>query len=158
MGVTFDDKLLFNKHVNNIICGTTSRTHALKKLAAKSAFSKPTMVVRLHEALVNSIFKYGAVAYAGMSDAMWERIRKCHARCVKSYVGLSNFTSYELVCDTLGIKQIKDEICDFARKRITNMIQFSPLGKTLVKRSSTPSIIYKTPSETLISDATLAQL
>ena len=158
LGVTFDDKLLFNKHVDNIIGGTTTRTHALRKLAAKSTFSNPTTVMRLHEALVNSIFKYGAVAYAGMSDAMWERIKKNHARCVKSYVGLSNFVSYDLVCDTLGIRQIKDEICNFARKRITSMIQFSPLGKNLLKRSDSRSVIYKTPSEVLISDDTLAQL
>ena len=155
LGVTYDDKLLFNKHVDKIIGGTMTRIHALKKLAAKSTFSKPTMVLRLHEALVNSIFKYGAVAYAGMSNAIWERIRKCHARCVKAYVGMPNFVSYGLICDSLGVKQIREEICDFARERIISMILFSPLGKKLIKRSDAVSIIYKTPSETLMNGATL---
>ena len=152
LGVTFDDKLLFKKHVSNIIGGTTTRVHALKKLSAKSTFSNPMEVMRLHEALVNSVFKYGSIAYAGMSNAMWDRIKTCHSRCVKAYVGIHNYVSYELVCDTLGIRQIRDEICSFAKKRIINMIRFSPLGTSLIKRGDVQSAIYKTPSEVLISD------
>ena len=99
--------------------------------------------------------KYGSVAYSGMSAAMWDRIRVCHAKCVKAYVGLPKYVSYELICDTLGIRQIKDEICHFAKKRIINMLSFSPLGRNLIKRSERQSIIYRTPSEAVISDLDL---
>ena len=152
LGVTFDDKLLWGKHINNIIGGTSSRIQALKKLSAKSTFKNPTNILRLHESLVNSILKYGSIAYAGMSEAMWERVKTCHARCVKAYVGLPNYVSYELVCDTLGIKQIKDEIFQFAMKRIISMISFSPLKEKLIKRSSRQSAIYRTPSEAILND------
>ena len=152
LGVMFDDKLNWRKHVEGIIGGVTARIHALKRLSAKSTFSNPKRIMQLHEALVNSVFKYGSVAYAGMSDAMWDRLQKCHAGCVKAYVGMPNYVSYSLVCDTLGVKKIKEEILDFARKRIIAMINFSPLSGSLIKRCDISSQIYKSASEAAISN------
>ena len=44
------------------------------------------------------------------------------------------------------------EICEFARKRIINMISFSPLKEKLIKRSNRQSAIYRTPSEAILND------
>ena len=161
LGVTFDEKLTWKKHINTIVNGITSRTHALKRLSAKSACENPTRVIRLHEALVHSVWKYGSIAYASMGEAMWERMRRCHAHCVKAYAGVPNFVSYELVCDTLGVRRIKDEICQFAKKRLVNMIRFSPLGGDLIKRgnpSTTVSSIYRCPSDVLLNDSDMSEL
>ena len=158
LGVTYDSRLTWKKHISNIVNGVTSRTHALKRLAAKSAHENPRWITKLHEALINSVWKYGSVAYCSMSNAMWEKLRKCHAHCVKAYTGVPNYTSYSLVCDTLGVKEIRDEICSFAKKRLISMIRFSPLGQTIIKRDTSTPTIYKSVSDVLLEDVDLQLL
>ena len=98
------------------------RIGALKSLSAKSIWRHPEWVLKLHDAVANSIWKYGSIAFAAMGEHLWDKLKKTHARCVKFYCGAPSFAGYETVCNHASIKTIKDELRDHAKKRITAMI------------------------------------
>ena len=153
LGVKFDDKLDWKVHISEMIASATPRINALKRLAAKSLWRNPEWILKLHEATVNSIWKYGSVAYATMGANLWDTIIKCHSRALKAYCGVPNFISYNLLCDRIGVKDIKEEMLSFAKKRLNAIVAFSPFGPALVsKRRDNVMGIYKSVTETLMTD------
>ena len=153
LGVKFDDKLDWKVHINEIIGRSTPRINALKKLAAKSLWRRPEWVVKLHESVVSSIWRYGSIAYANMGEHLWEKLVRCHSRSIKSYCGVPNFVNYNAVCDQMGVKQIKDDLLSFGKKRLLSIIAFSPLGKKLIENRRQNVVgLYKSPTEVLIDD------
>ena len=153
LGVKFDDKLSWTSQVDEMLGAAMPRINALKSLAAKSIWQHTDWILKVHNAVVNSIWKYGAPAFSSMGPHLWDKITKSHARAVRSYAGVPNFVNYETICDHLGINSIKDEIISFARKRIKNIISFSPFGRELLNaRRSTVHGIYKSVTEVVISN------
>ena len=153
LGVKFDDKLDWKVHINEIIGRSTPRINALKKLAAKSLWRRPEWVVKLHESVVSSIWRYGSIAYANMGEHLWEKLVRCHSRSIKSYCGVPDFVNYNAVCDQMGVKQIKDDLLSFGKKRLLSIIAFSPLGKKLIENRRQNVVgLYKSPTEVLIDD------
>ena len=157
LGVTFDDKLSWKPHIDNILGGTLKRSAALKKLSAQSVWRHPEWILKLHECVINSVWKYGALAYAAMGRHLWDKIRTQHSRSVKGYAGVPSYTSYSLLCDQLGIKEIEEELKTFAKKRIAAILAFSPFGKDIVSKWRDPSTTYKSPVG-LLFEKTEAQL
>ena len=136
-----------------MINGATPRINAIKWLAAKSIWRNPQWIMSIHNAVVNSIWQFGAVAYATAGTNVWNKIIQCHSRCVKAYCGLPNYVSYERVCNALSIKDIQSELLAFGKKRLCAMAAFSPFGpEILANRRQGATGIYKSPSEVLISD------
>ena len=153
LGVKFDDRLEWKNHINEMIGCATPRINAIKRIAAKSIWRNPERILRLHESVVNSIWKFGALTYATAGVKLWESITKCHARCIKAYCGLPNFVGYNTLCEQLGIKPIKEELIDFGKKRLTAIIAFSPFGPNILNsRRTNITGIYKSPSEILLDD------
>ena len=153
LGVKFDDRLEWKAHIDEMVNGVTPRINAIKRLAAKSIWRNPQWILSIHNAVVNSIWQFGVVAYATAGTGMWNKIIKCHSRCVKAYCGLPNYVSYERVCDALGIRDIKNDLLAFGKKRLCATAAFSPFGHTiLANRRRDVTGIYKSPSEVLIND------
>ena len=153
LGVNLDDRLEWSQHFKEMLGSATPRINALKRLAAKSVWQRPEWILKLHDAVVNSIWKYAAIVTCTAKKSLWENIIKCHSRCIKSYCGIPNCVSYERICDVIGIKSIKLELMDFGRKRMRAFIAFSPFGrKILSERRANVTGLYKSPSEILIDD------
>ena len=153
LGVKFDDKLQWTNQVDEMIGAAIPRINALKSLAAKSIWKHPKWILKIHDAVVNSIWKYGAPAFCAMGPHLWDKITRCHARAARSYCGVPSFVSYQTVCDHLGIDPIKEELISFAKKRIKNLIAFSPFGRELINtRRTAVQGIYKSVIESIISD------
>ena len=153
LGVKFDEKLDWKIHVEGMIGRSTPRINALKKMSAKSLWRRPEWFVKLHESVVSSIWRYGSVAYAAMGEHLWGKLISCHARAIKAYCGVPSFVGYGAVCDQIGVKQIKEDLMAFAKKRLLSIIAFSPLGKKLIdERRQNVTGIYKSPTEVLIND------
>ena len=152
LGVKFDEKLLWKQHIQEILGSAMPRTAALKALAAKSIWRRPDWILKLHESIVNSIWKYGSVAFAAMCEEQWSKIQKVHANCVKSYAGVPQYVSYETVRNHLGIHDIKTNILNAAKKRILAITAYSPFGRKLVEDTFIQSANnYKGPIATVIN-------
>merc|ERR1711944_185968 len=97
--------------------------------------------------------KFGVIGYATAGVGIWNTIIKCHSRCVKAYCGLPNYVGYSTVCNALGIKNIKDELLAFGKKRLCAIAAFSPFGpEIMTNRQFDATGIYKSPSEVLLND------
>ena len=159
LGVNLDDRMEWNHHFKQMIGSATPRINALKRLAAKSIWQRPEWILKIHDAVVNSIWKYAAVVTCTVKKSLWDNIVKCHARSIKAYCGVPNSMSYERLCDTIGIKPIKQELMEFGQKRLRAIISFSPFGERILGcRRQNVTGLYKSPSEVLIDDAEATSL
>ena len=135
-----------------MIGAAISRISAVKRIAAQSRWTNLDRITRLHESVVASIWKYGAIAYVGAKEQQWQKLKKLHARCIKSYCGLSNYISYETVCDHLNVKPIMTDLFDFARKRLIAILSFSPLGLGVIQSHTVSnSCFYTSPIDALMT-------
>ena len=153
LGVVFDEKMDWKAHVNGMIGSAIPRINALRRLSAKNIWRNPSWILSLHEAVINSIWKYGCLAFAPMGNHLWDRITSLHASAIKSYCGVPRCTGYLVLCDHIGIRPIKDELLAFAKKRLRSIAAFSPFGPVIIsQRRKQVTGNYKSPSEVLIHD------
>ena len=97
LGVRFDERLAWKQYILEIIGSAMPRVNALKSLAAKSIWRRPDWILKLHEAVVNSVWKYGCIAYSGMGQHLWDRLKRVHSQCIKSYTGVPQYVGYETI-------------------------------------------------------------
>ena len=153
LGIKLDEQLSWKPYCTDILGGAYGRINALKYLSAKSLWRKPEWVVSLHDAVINSIWKYGCLFFVGMDEFLWARFDKLHSKCVKSYAGVPNYVNYGTVCNHLSIRKIRDELGFFAKKRLMAILTFSPFGKEIIDSRVNPEITnYKSATNVLTNE------
>ena len=159
LGAKFDEKLNWKSHVTEMLSKATPRINAIKRIGAKAKWRNIEWLLRLHESVVGSIWKYAAIGYSNMSENLWDSINKVHARCIKSYAGVPNFASYATVTKLLGIKTAKEELLAFGRKRLLDIAAFSPFGPEIIQsRRMNVQGCYKSNTEILLTDAEIISM
>ena len=158
MEFRFDERLAWKQYILEIIGSAMPRVNALKSLAAKSICRRPDWILKLHKAVVNSVWKYGCIAYSGMGQHLWDRLKRIHSQCIKSYTGVPQYVGYETIINHLGLNDIKTELQTFARKRLLAILQFSPLGRAILEKRSETETIYHSPTMTLLTNEEAAAI
>merc|ERR1712074_60868 len=74
LGVNLDDKLEWSQHFKEMIGQAAPRINALKRIAAKSIWRKPEWILKLHKAVVQSIWQYAAIVTCTVKKSLWDSI------------------------------------------------------------------------------------
>ena len=157
LGAKFDDRLDWKEHVTEMLAKSTPRINAVKRIAAKSKWRNIEWLLRLHESVIGSIWRYASIGYSTMGEHLWDKINKVHARCIKAYAGVPNYASYNTVCRLLGLQTAKQDLLSFGRKRLDAIIAFSPFGPEIIgKRRMNAQGPYRSNSEILLNDAEIS--
>ena len=127
LGITFDQKLTFRKHVEIINKEIQGKLHNIYKLKTKNYGPTPKTILHLYKTFIRSKFEYGSIAMITSSDSIifkWEKIQNsiCRyalqiPRCIQinKLRALSNITSIKE-----RVKQLANEHELYPKSKIKN--------------------------------------
>ena len=87
LGVTFDTKLNWTEHVNNISSKTKQNMNVIRMLSNTTFGSDRTTLLKLHDALIASINGYGAIALNNLTKEQEKKLNTVQIRGLKFAIG-----------------------------------------------------------------------
>ena len=108
LGITFDQKLTFRKHVENISKEIQGKLHNIYKLKTKNYGPTPKTILHLYKTFVRSKFEYGNIAMITSSDSIifkWEKIQNNMCRYALQIPRCIQISKLRALCNITSIKE-----------------------------------------------------
>lgn len=142
LGVTFDTKLNWTEHVNNITAKTKLNMNVIRMLSNTTYGSDRNSLLKLHDALIASINGYGSIAFNNLTQEQEKRLNTVQIRGLKYAIGAFITSPNKSVEVEAGVTPVRHQRqiqrMKFSCKVLTNTNH--PLYDSL--RDTTNDIIY----------------
>ena len=119
LGVDFDQRLSFNKHINNICTRANQRINVLRALA-RSGVSSP-VVMKLYKVYILPLMEYGSPAFISTSKSNISKLQKVQNEAIRISLRLPRYISINLLHEYAGIEKIGDKLIDKSKLLLEKM-------------------------------------
>ena len=83
LGVTFDEKLSFDLHIETIVAKCRKRLNLLKALRGKSWGANPDTIMYTYKVYIRPILEYSCVLFAHANHDLLKKIRSIETKAIK---------------------------------------------------------------------------
>jgi hypothetical protein len=87
LGLTFDNRLAWKTHVDEVRANASKRMNLLKCLAGMNWGADQGMLLTVHEMMFLSALKFGIVAYESARDGQLKRLEPVHNKGLRIVIG-----------------------------------------------------------------------
>ncbi|XP_026467845.1 uncharacterized protein LOC113371431 [Ctenocephalides felis] len=87
LGVTFDKKLNFNKHISEILLKCEKGINLLKRVCNTSWGTHPNACLSLYKAIIRPHFDYGCQIYGGLSAGLYKKLSRAQFAAIRTCLG-----------------------------------------------------------------------
>ena len=112
LGVTFDSKLTFQKHFEEILGRWNTRYHRVRLIVNKKWGPSPSTILLVYKQCVRPIFEYGSFSTITMSDMIISKIQR--NKFIRLALRLPKYISVKLLHDSSGLPYVKDRLLSCA--------------------------------------------
>ena len=116
LGKTFDFKVTFKKHFEDILNRCNTRYRRLKLLAKKKWAPSPSTIIQIYEQCVRLIFEYGSLLTITNSDNIISKIQRLQNKFIQLALRLSKYICPKLLHDSTGLPYVNDRLLSCATK------------------------------------------
>ncbi|MEE9605315.1 MAG: reverse transcriptase domain-containing protein [Candidatus Scalindua sp.] len=106
LGVVFDSKLCWNKHIEYIHQKCLKRINILKCVSGTSWGANKQTLVILYKSLIRSVLEYGSVVYDSASPSLLKKLDIVQNRCLRISCGAVSFTKTSCLEVECGIEPL----------------------------------------------------
>ena len=92
LGITFDSKLTFQLHFEDILERCNNRYHRLRLLANKKWGPSPATLIQIYKQCVRPIFEYGSLSTITASDHIISKIQRLQNKFIRLALRLPKYT------------------------------------------------------------------
>ena len=131
IGITFDSKLTFRKHFEDILECCNNRYYCLWLLANKRWGPMPATLIQIYKQCVRPIFEYGSLSTITISDNIISKIQQLQNKFIRLALCLPKYILAKLLHDSTGLPYAKDHLLTCATKSLDRIAQ-SPLVKASI--------------------------
>ena len=131
LGITFDSKLTFQPHFEDILERCNNRYHLLRLLANKKWGPSPATLIQIYKQCVRPIFEYGSLSTITASDHLISKIQWLQNKFIRLALRLPKYILPKLLHDCTGIPYVKDRLLTCATKSLDRIAQ-NPLVEALI--------------------------
>ena len=121
LGITFDSKLTFQPHFEDILECCNNRYHCLRLLANKKCLPSPATVIQIYKQCVRPIFEYGSLSIITASDHIISRIQRLQNKFIRLALRLPKYILPKLLHDSTGLPYVKDRLLTCATKSLARI-------------------------------------
>jgi hypothetical protein len=132
LGVTFDSKLMWRVHIENLVAKVQSRLNLLRAVAALKKEASPNILIKLYNSIDKSIFEYSCIAFINSALNHLEKLQHVQNICLRVVLKLPAYTPISLLHDAAGVPPIKLHLVEFSKKRLKKISEKSALVGELV--------------------------
>ena len=123
LGITFDSKLTFQPHFEDILECCNNSYHRLRLLANKKWGPSPATLIQIYKQCVRSIFEYGSLSTITASDHIISKIQRLQNKFIRLALRLPKYILPKLLHDSTGLPYVKDCLLTCATKSLDRIAQ-----------------------------------
>ena len=118
LGITFDSKLTFQKHFEEILGCCNTRYHLVRFIVNKKWGPSSFTILQIYKQCVRPIFEYGSLSTITTSDTTIIKIQQLQNKFIRLALRLSKYISVKLLHDSSGLPYIKDRLLSCATRTL----------------------------------------
>ena len=123
LGITFDSKLTFQPHFEDILERFNNRYHRLRLLANRKWGPSPATLIQIYKQCVRPIFEYGSLSTITASDHIISKIQRLQNKFIRFALRLPKYILPKLLHDSTGLPYVKDRLLTCATKSLDRIAQ-----------------------------------
>ena len=123
LGVTFDSKLTFEKHFENILDSCNTKYHRLRLLANKKWGPSPSILIQIYKQCVLPIFEDVSISTIITSDYIISKIQRVQNKFIRLALRLPKYICSKLPHDSSDLPYVKDRLLSCASKSLDRIAQ-----------------------------------
>ena len=123
LGITFDSKLTFQPHSEDILERCNNRYYRLRLLVNKKWWPSPATLIQIYKQCVRPIFEYGSLSTITTLDPIISRIQQVQNKFIRLALRLPKYISVKLLHDSTGLPYVKDHLLSCATKSLDRIAQ-----------------------------------
>ena len=123
LGITFDSKLTFQPHFEDILECYNNRYHRLRLLANKKWGPSPATLIQIYKQCVRPIFEYGSLSTITASDHIISKIQQLQNKFIWLALRLPKYILPKLLHDSTGLPNVKNHLLTCATKSLDRIAQ-----------------------------------
>ena len=116
--ITFDSKLTFQKHFEEILGHCKTRYHRVRLIVNKLWGPSPSTILQIYKQCVRPIFEYGSLSTITMSDTIISKIQRLQNKFIRLALRLPKYISLKLLHDSSGLPYVKDRLLSCATRTL----------------------------------------
>ena len=128
LGITFDSKLTFQKHFEEILGRCNTSYHRVRLIVNKKWGPSPSTILQIYKQCVQPIFEYGSLSTITMSDMIISKIQRLQNKFIRLALRLPKYISGKLLHDAPGLPYVKATLLSCATRTLER-ISKNPLGE-----------------------------
>ena len=139
LGITFNSKLTFQPHFEEILERCNNRYYRLRLLVNKKWGPSPATLIQIYKQCVQPIFEYGSLSTITTLDPIISRIQQLQNKFIRLALRLPKYISVKLLHDSTGLPYVKDRLLSCATKSLDRIAQNSPVEVSILSHRLNPA-------------------
>ena len=106
-GITFDNRMTFTKHFEEISERCNQKFHHLRILVNKKWGPSPTTILQIYKQCVKPVFEYGIVSTITVSETVIRKIQRAQNSFIRPALCLPKYVSAHLLHEGSGLPYVR---------------------------------------------------
>ena len=146
LGITFDNRMTFTRHFEEILERCSHKFHCLKILVNKKWGPSPTTFLQIYKQCERPIFEYGIVSTITVSESVITKIQRVQNSFIRLAHRLPKYVLARLIHEASGLPYVREKLITVGQNHLARM-HANPLMEHTINsaRTSIAWDKYKTP-------------
>ena len=136
LGITFDNRMTFRKHFEEILERCNPKFHRLRILVNKKWGPSPSTILQIYKQCVRPIFEYEIVFTITVSETVITKIQRLQNSFIRLALRLPKYVSARLLQDASGLPYVRERLITAGQNHLARM-HANPLVEHTVNSART---------------------
>ena len=145
-GITFDNRMTFTKHSEEILERCNQKFHCLRILVNKKWGPSPETILEIYKQCIRPIFEYGIVSTIIVLETVITKIQRVQNSFIRLALCLPKYVSARLLHEASGLPYVRERLITVGQNHLARM-HANPLVEHTINSARTNKAWdkYKTP-------------
>ena len=131
LGITFDNRMTFTKHFEEILERCNQKFHRLRILVNKKWGPSPETILQIYKQCVRPIFEYGIVSTITVSETVITKIQRAQNSFIGLALRLPKYVWARLLHEASGLPYVREILISVGQNHLARM-HANPLVEQLI--------------------------
>ena len=121
LGITFDNRMIFTKHFEEILECCNHNFHCVRILVIKKWGPSPTTILQIYKQCARPIFEYGIVSTVIVSEPIINKIQRVQNSFIRLALRLPKYVSAHLIREDSGLPYVRERLITVGQNHLARM-------------------------------------
>ena len=121
LGITFDNRMTFTKHFEEILERRNQKFHRLRILVNKKWGQSPETILQIYKQCIRPIFEYGIVSTITVSETVITKIQRVQNCFIRLALRLSKYVSARLLHEASELPYVRERLITVGQNHLARM-------------------------------------